>query len=121
MTLDYKKELEELISTVMAEDGSDLHLSEERQPVIRSAGSLIPLVKHPALTHIDIKAKLDLLLDDRKKEMFMQNKEVDFAYEHRAAVRFRGNAFYQLGKISIALRLIPQKIKTLEELHIPSI
>ena len=45
MASDYKKELEDLISIVIKEDASDLHLSEDRVPILRVSGFLIPLVK----------------------------------------------------------------------------
>ncbi|MES2213558.1 MAG: PilT/PilU family type 4a pilus ATPase [Patescibacteria group bacterium] len=121
MALDYKKELEDLIGIVQKEDASDLHLSEGRQPIIRVAGFLITLVKHPVLSRVDIKGILDELLEPQKKDIFLDKKEVDFAYDHKDVTRFRGNAFFRIGKISIALRLIPKKIKTLEELQLPGI
>lgn len=121
MTIDYKLKLEELISIVIKEDASDLHISEGRQPVIRVSGFLIPLVKEPILSRIDAKGLLDELIDTKKKEEFLEKKEVDFAYDKKETSRFRGNAFYQLGRISIALRLIPKVIKTLEELKLPAI
>jgi twitching motility protein PilT len=121
MASDYKKEFDDLISTVIKEDASDLHLSEGRQPVIRVASFLVPLVNHPALTRADIKAILDEVLDATKKEVFLEKKEVDFAYNGHSQVRFRGNAYFQLGKISLAFRLIPKKIKSFEELKLPQI
>jgi twitching motility protein PilT len=121
MSSDYKKEFEDLIAIVKKEDASDLHLSEDRQPIIRVAGSLIPIANHRVLTRTDIKGILDELIDTPKKEILLQNKEVDFAYYDPNHTRFRGNAFFQLGKISIALRLIPSKIKSLEELKLPTI
>ncbi len=121
MSLDYKKHLEELIATVIAEDASDLHLSEDRLPIIRVSGFLIPLVKESPLSKADMKGLLGELLDDQKQQLFLDNKEVDFAYDHKGVARFRGNAFMQLGKISIALRLIPKQIKTLDELKLPAI
>ncbi|MDQ5948893.1 MAG: twitching motility protein PilT [Patescibacteria group bacterium] len=121
MASDYKKELDNLVSIVLKESASDLHLAEGRQPTIRVSSFLVPLVKEPVLTRTDIKGLLDELLEPQKKELFLENKEIDFAYDHEGSARFRGNAFFQLGKISIALRLIPKKIKTLEELGLPSI
>ncbi len=121
MTMDYKKQLEELVSTVMTEDASDLHLAEDRLPIIRVSGFLIPLVKEQVTSKADIKGLLGELLDDKKMAMLMDNREVDFAYDHKGIARFRGNAFFELGKISIALRLVPKKIKTLEELRLPAI
>ena len=121
MASDYKKEFEELISVVIRENASDLHLSEGRQPIMRSFGSLITLVKYPAFSHADIKGILDELLDSQKKEIFLNKKEIDFAYQREDLARFRGNAFFQLGKISIALRLIPKQIRTFADLNLPPI
>ncbi|MBI4155757.1 MAG: PilT/PilU family type 4a pilus ATPase [Candidatus Zambryskibacteria bacterium] len=121
MSLDYKKEFEDLISIVIKENASDLHLSESRQPIIRVAGLLIPLVKHPILSRQDMKGILDQVLDVQKKEIFLNKKEVDFAYQGENEIRFRGNAFFQLSKISVALRFIPQTIKSLDELGLPEI
>ena len=121
MAGDYKKEFEDLIEIMVKEDASDLHLSEGRTPIIRVAGFLIPLVKKEALTKVDIKGILDVLLESDKKEDFLEKKQVDFAYDGKDGQRFRCNAFFQLGKISIALRLIPSKIKSFEELRLPSI
>lgn len=121
MASDYKKEFDELVDVMVKEDASDLHLSEGRQPILRVSGFLIPITNMPALSRQDIKGVLDQILNAEKKEIFLEKKEVDFAYDHNNNSRFRGNAFFQLNKISIALRLIPKRIKTLEELKIPSI
>ena len=121
MTADYKKEFETLISTVIKEDASDLHLTEGRLPILRVAGFLIPLSNHPVLSRQDMKGILDEIIDASKKEIFLEKKEVDFAYYDHNLTRFRGNAFFQLGKISIALRLIPKKIKSFAELKLPAV
>lgn len=121
MATDSKTLVNELMEIVFKEDASDLHLSEGKQPIIRVAGFLVPLVKKSVLTRADIKGILDEFLNPKKKEEFLEKMQVDFAYDYDGKGRFRGNAFFQLGKISVALRLIPNKIKTLEELRLPSI
>jgi twitching motility protein PilT len=120
MSADFKNEFENLIDAVVKEDASDLHLSEGRQPILRVSGFLVPISAHPVLTRQDMKSILDILLDAQKKEIFLNIKQVDFAYEH-GNVRFRGNAFFQSNKISLALRLIPKKIRTFDELRLPTI
>ncbi len=117
---DYKKTIESLISILISENASDLHLSEGRQPIIRVSGTLIPMTNSHVLTKQDMKGILDVLLDDSKKEIFIDKKEVDFAYD-QTGTRFRGNAYFQVGKMSVALRLIPKQIKTFAELNLPSI
>jgi Tfp pilus assembly pilus retraction ATPase PilT len=46
-------------------------------------------------------------------------EEIDFSYSHEEKARFRGNAYYERGRIGIELRFIPQEIQTLEELNLP--
>ncbi len=119
--MDHKKELQDLIDTVIREDGSDIHISEGRHPTIRVASFLVPLVKKPVLTKEDVKGIFNALLNEAHKEVFEKKNEVDFAYSYGDKARFRGNAYTQQGAISIALRLIPNKIRTVEELNLPPV
>jgi twitching motility protein PilT len=118
--LDYKKEIEELILTVIHEGGSDLHLGAGRVPAIRVAGELTFLLKHEILSKEDMVAILKEFLDKKRFDEFLDTEEVDFSYDFRGEARLRGNAFFEKGLINIVLRLVP-KVKTLEELHLPEI
>ncbi len=117
--MDYQKEIEELIETVMREGASDLHLSEGRSPTIRVNGNLIPLVKKPALKREDTEGFLSILTTKENKDRFFVNQELDFSYNYKEKARFRGNAYFQQAHISIALRFVPKVIKTLQELKLP--
>ena len=119
MAMDYKQELDELLETTISEDGSDLHLSEGRHPTLRISGFLIPLVKKDILTKESLLGLSNALLTLEQKQILTDKKEVDFAYVFKEKARFRGNAYYQQGKISVALRLIPRRIRTLKELNLP--
>lgn len=122
MDKNYAPILEDLIMTVTKEGGSDLHLSEGRFPSIRVAGNLIPLLKKESLTHNHIQGFLDILLTPANYDLFIKNKEVDFSYTpQRYENRFRGNAYFQQGLVSIALRLIPKAIQSLESLNLPPV
>jgi twitching motility protein PilT len=118
--MDYKKEIEQLVDLVVNENASDLHLSDGRHPIIRVAGSLIPLAKKSITTDVDMKGYLDVFLNDKNKILLEKDRDVDFSYS-LVESRFRGNAYYRQGALSVALRLIPKKIKTLEELNLPPI
>ncbi len=118
--MDYKKELEEIVKSVLEGGASDVHLSEGRLPFIRSAGVLIPLVKKPILTKEDMNGFVDVFLTPENKARLQTEKQADFSYTLTQS-RFRGNIFYRQGALSIALRLIPKKISTLSELGLPSI
>ena len=108
---DYKTALADLIKTVVNEGASDLHISEGRHPTIRVSGMLLPLVKQTVLTKEDTAGYLNELLTEKNKELFFSNKEIDFSYSFDGA-RFRGNAYFQQEAVSIALRLVPKKIRT---------
>ena len=118
--MDYKKELEDLMLTIIHENGSDLHMGAGRVPAIRVSGELIFLVKHPVFTKEDMAGILSLLLDKKRLDTFMESQEVDFSYDFQGQARLRGNAFFQKGLISVVLRLVP-KVKPLSELRLPPI
>jgi twitching motility protein PilT len=118
--MDYKKEIEDLVNLILKEGASDLHLATGRTPVIRVASNLIALVKKPVLSAADMKGFLNIFLSPANKELLEKNKDVDFSYSLTHA-RFRGNAFYRSGEISVALRLIPKAIRTIAELNLPPI
>ena len=117
--MNYQDELNELLSAVVRENASDLHLSEGRHPTVRINGNLLPLVKKNMLTHDDIVGLLKVMLGEEKEKRFVENKEFDFSYRFGDIARFRGNAYIQQGYYGIALRLIPKQIKTLEDLGLP--
>ncbi|MDE2037748.1 MAG: PilT/PilU family type 4a pilus ATPase [Patescibacteria group bacterium] len=118
--MDYKKEIQDLVDLILKEGASDLHLSVGRTPIIRVSGNLIPLVKKPILTDKDLQGFSDVFLSEDSKEILKREKDVDFSY-NLIASRFRGNAYFRQGSLSIALRLIPKSIRTLAELNLPPI
>ena len=114
-----KELLTNLIETTNREGASDLHLLVGRHPVIRVSGELVPLVKQPLLSAENIASFLDELLSPEDKKLFLERKEIDFSYSFKEALRFRGNAYFGKGNIGIALRLIPGRIPSLQELNLP--
>jgi twitching motility protein PilT len=119
--VDYKRELDDLIDIVVSENGSDIHLATASHPIIRVAGSLIPLVKKPILTPKDVEGFLSVLASEKDVNKLHETKELDYSFAAKSGIRFRGNAFYQKGEISIALRLIPNTIRTFHDLGLPPI
>ena len=116
--MEYKTLFEELIETLISEDGSDLHLSTGRFPAVRVNGELIFLMTRPELTQADLEGILKVALSPEHYSHFLESKDLDFSYEYKPGVRLRGNAFVQQSKFVIALRLIPH-VKSLEELNLP--
>ncbi|MBI5139274.1 PilT/PilU family type 4a pilus ATPase [Candidatus Nomurabacteria bacterium] len=118
--MDHKKELEDLILNLIRENGSDLHLGVGQVPAIRVFGELVFLLKQPVLTKEGLLGMLTHVVGKSKVDKFIEDQELDFAYDFRGEARLRGNAFFQKGSVCIALRLLP-KIKTLKELNLPPI
>jgi twitching motility protein PilT len=121
MAVDYKRELSAIIDLIIQEKASDLHFSVGTHPLIRVSGSLIPLVKKPILTESDVSGFSKVLMREDQYKRFSDYSEVDFSYESTDGIRFRGNAFHQRGHMGLALRLIPNVIRTFEELNLPPI
>ena len=118
--MDYKKTIEDLVDVILKAGASDLHLSVDRTPIIRSSGELIPLIKQPVITAVDMQGFVNVFLSEKNKVLLEQHRDVDFSYS-LASTRFRGNVFYRQNSLAIALRLIPKVIRNLEELKLPPI
>lgn len=117
---DYKKKLEELVLTVIRDNGSDLHLGTGRVPAIRVSGELTFLVKYPVLTEEEMVGILGEVLPKSKIEKFMESQEADFSFDFQGQARLRCNAFFQKGLMCIVFRIVP-KVKTIAELNLPPI
>jgi twitching motility protein PilT len=116
--MDYRALLDDFITTLMRENGSDLHLSVGRVPTIRASGQLLSLVGKEPFSRETILGILSVVLGEEKLRKFVETQEIDFAYDYKDEARLRGNAFFQKGSVSISLRLIP-KVKSLSELQLP--
>jgi len=117
----HKELLKELLDLTISEQASDLHLSFGHFPTLRIAGKLVPLVKERNLTAEDVSGLAQALMTGEQYQRFIGEKEIDFSFDFKEDARFRINAFFQKGQVSIAFRLIPDKIKTIEELNLPPI
>jgi len=115
------KELEELLDLTIRENASDLHISVGRFPTIRINGLLIPLVEKKIINPKKSEELIFSLLTSDQKNIFLKEKQLDFSFSYKEIVRFRITIFRQRGYVSAAIRLIPQKIKTIEELNLPTL
>ena len=118
---DYQNLLKELLEVTVKEQASDLHLSVGHSPILRVSSRLIPLVKRKKLLPKDTQGLAMTLMTPEQYQRFLKEKEIDFSYNFEERARFRVNTFLQEGEISIALRLIPTQIRTVEELNLPPI
>ncbi len=114
-------DIQELLKLTISRKASDLHLVFGYPPLIRVDGNLVN-ASNNILDENTLKGFVDTLLSPAQKEFLDVNKEIDFSYEYKESQdRFRINVFHQKGHLSFALRLIPSKIRSIEELMLPDI
>lgn len=118
--IDYQQKLEELLETCAKQEASDLHISVGRYPSLRIDGNLIPLSKQPILTPEMTEDLVKALVGERLEE-FLRYKELDFSYLYQNKARFRVAVYFQQGYYAASLRLIPSRIRTIEELNLPRV
>lgn len=111
--------IELLLEEVIKKDASDLHLQVALPPMIRIDGALIPVPNTEILDEEGVEALVFSILDEDQKQILLKDKEFDFSFAFGDLGRFRVNAFHERGNLAAALRLIPNTIRTAEELGLP--
>lgn len=112
--------LRELLEQMVKVNASDLHLTVGAPPSIRVDGKLQRLKLDP-LTSEQTKKLSYAMLNEKQKQKFEQNSELDFSFGIESMSRFRCNMFMQRGNVAVALRQIPYRVPTFEELGLPNV
>ena len=113
--------LPDLLKQAVEMQGSDLHLSIGSPPQVRVHGELEKMKPHADLTPTDTKSLSYAVLTDAQKKRFEETKELDFSFGIRGLARFRCNLFNQRGAVAAVYRLIPEKIRSFQDLGLPSV
>ncbi len=112
--------MQELLSAMYEKGASDLHVTTGVPPTIRIDGRLIPLPSEP-LTPQDTKRLCYSILTEAQKQRFEEDLELDLSFGVKGLSRFRANIYLQRGAAAGAFRTIPFKIRTFEELGLPTV
>ncbi|MCG9895554.1 MAG: type IV pilus twitching motility protein PilT [Fimbriimonadaceae bacterium] len=112
--------LHKLLRKVVELDASDLHFKADNPPLMRVRGDL-RRTDFPVMSETDIETLLVPLLSEERLRKFHSFKEVDLSYAVPGLARFRVNMFWQRGKMGAVFRLIPYRIKTVDELGLPPV
>ena len=112
--------LPELLQTLVDVNGSDLHLTTQTPPQIRVHGKL-QMLDLPPLGPAETKGLAYSVLTDSQKKRFEETLELDFSFGIRGLARFRCNVFNQRGAVAAVYRVIPEKIKSFDELGLPPV
>jgi twitching motility protein PilT len=113
--------IDDLLRVAMERKASDLHLKVGNYPHLRIDGLLAPLSDQPRITAEEMLNMAFSIMSSRQKQKFKENNELDMAYGVAGLGRFRVNVFQQRGNVGVVLRVIPTKIRALDELYLPKI
>ncbi len=113
--------IQDLLQKTVFAEASDLHLTVGSPPTLRIEGDLQPVPGTAELKPEEVEDLVSQLLSDEQNQRLKEEREIDLSFSFSDVARFRVNAFYQKGYPSAALRLIPFKIPTIEELNLPKI
>ena len=113
--------LHALLQQAVASGASDLHLKAGSYPIVRVHGELAPLTTERRLESAETAQIAAALLTPELRQRFERQREVDLAYSVPGLGRFRCNVYQQRGTIGLALRVIPMRVPTLEELNLPPV
>lgn len=119
--MEYSPLLKELMKVTIDSGASDLHITAGHYPILRIMGRLVFLRKMKKLDAEETKNIAFELMGEERKEKFFKEKEIDFSYSFKEGIRFRINVFFQEGTVAAALRFIPDKISTIEDLWLPPV
>ncbi|MCD6309362.1 MAG: type IV pilus twitching motility protein PilT [Candidatus Eremiobacteraeota bacterium] len=119
-TLDEEISIEDLMYIMVERGASDLHIKTGSAPMIRIDGELTPAI-YDVLTPDQVRLMVESILTDEQKAKFVAEKELDLAYSVPGLSRFRINIYLQRGTWGTAIRVIPARPFSIDELKLPSI
>jgi len=110
--------IDKLLRELVAADASDLHIKANNPPIMRIRGDLVR-TDAPPLSDEDTHELLTSILTEERKKRLWDFKECDLSYFVPGLSRFRVNMFWQRGHIGAVFRVIPYKIRTIDEIGLP--
>jgi twitching motility protein PilT len=113
--------IDDLLRRAVEQRASDLHLKVGNHPYLRVDGVLNAITDVPRITPEEMLSMAFSMMTNRQKQKFKETAELDMAYGVAGLGRFRVNVFQQRGNVGMVLRVIPTKIRTLEELELPRV
>jgi len=113
-------DITELLSFVVKNKASDLHLSAGLPPMLRVHGD-VRRINLPAMDHSAVHAMIYDIMNDAQRKTYEENLECDFSFDIPGLSRFRVNAFIQQRGAAAVMRVVPSKVLTLEQLNAPKL
>ncbi len=113
--------INKLIEMAIEKGASDVHLNVGIEPIFRIDGKLKRINELPPVTEEEVADILKQITDEKQRERFFNERELDFSYKTPELGRHRINGMYQKGEISLAIRLLAPVLSPLESIGLPSI
>jgi twitching motility protein PilT len=113
--------IDDLLTTAVRENASDVYLKAGGVPVLRIHGDMQAARGWPRLMPDDTAMIAATIMNERHKERFKNEAEVDLSYNISGIGRFRCNIHRQRGTVGMVFRIITANIKTVEELNLPTV
>jgi twitching motility protein PilT len=113
--------IDELLTGAFNIGASDIHLKAGSRPALRVDGKLIFVKDAPEFSNEELQKLIYSILNDKQRERFERDKELDLAYSIPNLSRFRMNVFQERGGIACAIRSIPYGIRGFKELNLPPV
>ena len=110
--------LDDLLRQMKQQGASDLHLTSGSAPYMRIHGEMVKL-NYRSVSEETCHSLIFEILNERQKELFTENWDLDLSYPLHGVGRFRVNVFMQRNGVSAVFRLIPETIQTIDELDLP--
>src|ERR671931_188262 len=112
--------IDDLLEQMVARGASDLHLSAGAPPTLRVRGEMIRLEERGKLMPADTQQLLYRVLSSEQQKRLEIDRQLDLSHAVPGLARFHVNVYFQRESLGAAFRLIPEQLKTLEELRLPS-
>ncbi len=112
--------LKQLLQEAVERRASDVHITVGVPPVFRINGQLVR-TEHPVLSVQDTASFVEEITKEEQRQRFMEQGELDFSFAIPGVSRFRVNLFRQRGSMGLAIRVVNERISTLDQLGHPEI
>ncbi|OZU89723.1 type IV pili twitching motility protein PilT [Virgibacillus indicus] len=115
-----RRKFDEWLTAAYQQEASDVHLTIGKAPIFRVNGNLMEQEK-AKLKPSDTEKIVKEIIPDELSQQLAERRELDFSYGIDGVSRFRINTFYQRGQLSLAIRIVPTSIPSIEALYLPQI
>ncbi|PIS40828.1 MAG: type IV pili twitching motility protein PilT [Candidatus Kerfeldbacteria bacterium CG08_land_8_20_14_0_20_43_14] len=113
--------IDDLFKLAVEKRASDVHIVADKPPILRIDGELIELDSIPRLSPKDTQALVFSILNDKQKQLYISDRELDMSYELSDGNRFRINCHWERDNTGLVARIISQQIPSMEDLLLPQV